>query len=474
MKIIKRIFQICLTLIVLLSLAFFAIISHDSIKTSYLTIDKEEPTTYLIINANVVPMNTDTVLFNQQVYIENGFVKAIGDTLSFAKAELIDIEHNYIMPGLMDMHVHVWDEYELGLYLAHGVTTVRNVWGLPMHLRMKRKIIQDKIYSPLFFTTGPKLTGPEYMGDDNLQITSEREAKEKVKAYKKRGYDFIKTYNGLPEDIFSAIIGQASLEKMDIVAHPSQKVPYAYHFHPQISSIEHAEDIVQQPLNYQLDTTALNQLLPDFQNAPNVSFCPTLVVYHNISRLIDDEDILMNDSLKWMNPLIKRVDSKAQYDRWQTSKANDEEVGSSIKNQHEFHLKIIKKLHEAGVNLVCGTDAGIGITIPGATIHQELAFYRKAGLSNYEVLKTATVNASRTHQVMKNAGTLERGKIANLLVVVDNPIENLTTLQKPKMVFIKGRKLDTERLLEFKDKAGNRSNLLITGFRYLENMLIEK
>ena len=90
------------------------------------------------------------------------------------------------------------------------------------------------------------------------------------------------------------------------------------------------------------------------------------------------------------------------------------------------------------------------------------------------MLKTATVNASRTHQVMNNSGTLERGKIANLLVVNDNPIENLSTLQKPKMVFIKCRKLDTERLLEFKEKAGNRSNLLITGFRYLENMLIEK
>ena len=69
-----------------------------------------------------------------------------------------------------------------------------------------------------------------------------------------------------------------------------------------------------------------------------------------------------------MNPLIKKVDSKAQFERWHNNKLSDTSIVKAIKTQHDFHLKIIKKLHEAGTTIICGTDAGIGVTIPGFSI----------------------------------------------------------------------------------------------------------
>ncbi|WP_299315066.1 amidohydrolase family protein [uncultured Aquimarina sp.] len=408
------------------------------------------------------------------IYVKEGIIQSIENSTKVQGIEIIDGGNGYVMPGLIDMHVHIWDRYELGLYLSNGVTAVRNLWGMPMHLRIKEAVNNDEIISPIFFTTGPKLTGPEFIGDDNLQLTSPNEAKEKVISYKERGYDFIKTFYGMTEDIFDAVIEQAIISDIDIVAHPSQKVPYSYHFNPQIKSIEHAEDIIQQPLNYKLDTLKLKEVINDFSKSKHSSFSPTLTVYNNIYQMLIDDKILMSEQLQFMNPLIKKVDSKAQFERWYTAKLKDSSTVKTIKNQHDFHLKIIKKLHEAGTTFICGTDAGIGITIPGFSIHQELAFYKEAGLSNYEVLKTATVNASKTHSIMNNMGTIEVGKIANLILMDNNPLLDLSALQNPSTVFIKGRKLNKETLDYFEKKAMNRKNLIASAVRYLENLIIEK
>ena len=187
-----------------------------------------------------------------------------------------------------------------------------------------------------------------------------------------------------------------------------------------------------------------------------------------------DDSILSSASINYMNPLIKKVDSKNQFERWSNAKQNDRSEVSRIKNQHDFHIMIVQKLHAAGVNIICGTDAGIGITLPGFSIHQEMAFYEEAGFSNYEVLKTATVNASRTHSIMNQLGTIQEGKIANLLLVDENPLFELSSLENPTYVFVKGRKLNREILDSYNEKAKNRKNLIASALRYLENLIIEK
>jgi hypothetical protein len=476
MKTIKRVLKFIVICIGIFLIGIAIVMFVDKQNTKYLKIEKNKfaKNSYLITNANIIPMNQDTILVDKMVYIKDGLIQNISENIEIKGVEIIDAKNKYLTPGLIDMHVHVWDRYELGLYLSNGVTAVRNLWGMPMHLRLKEDIKNDKIISPIFFTTGPKLTGPEFIGDDNIQLVSPIEAKQKVISYKKRGYDFIKTYYGLTEDIFDAVVAQATISDMDIIAHPSQKVPYAYHFNPQIKSIEHVEDIIQQPLNYSLDTLKLKEVMHHFAKSKHSAFSPTLTVYNNIYQMLINDNMLDLEPLKFMNPLIKKVDSKAQFERWYNSKLRDSTIVTTIKKQHDFHLKIIKKLHEVGVTFICGTDAGIGITIPGFSMHQELSFYKEAGLSNYEILKTATINASKTHLIMNNMGTIEVGKFANLLLVDTNPLLDLSALQNPTKVFIKGRKLDRETLDNFENKAKNRSNLIASAVRYLENLIIEK
>ncbi|GAL65681.1 amidohydrolase family protein [Jejuia pallidilutea] len=477
MKLLKRLFKIVLAFIGVMVITAIITILVDSQKTSYLHVNKNEPTfndSYLITNANIIPMHKDTVLKNKMVHIKKGIITKIADTINVDNVKIFSANNKYLMPGLIDMHVHVWDKYELGLYLANGVTTVRNLWGMPMHMRIKNDIVNNAIFSPLFFTTGPKLTGSEFIGDDNLNLTSPNEAKKKVISYKNRGYDFIKTYYGLDKNIFDAVIEQAEISGMDIVAHPSQKVPFSYHLHPQIKSIEHAEEIVQQPLQFKLDTVKLKPIINSISISKHTSYCPTITVFNNIYQMMINDSILDSESLNYINPLIRKVDSKNQFNRWFNAKQNDSTVVSRIKNQHDFHLTIVKKLHEAGVNIICGTDAGIGVTVPGFSIHKELKFYKEAGLTNYEVLKTATANVSTTHKIMKALGTIEEGKIANLLVLDNNPLISLSTLENPTYVFIKGRKLNRATLKRFKEKAKGRKNLMASALRYLENLILKK
>ena len=406
-------------------------------------------------------MNRDTILINKMVYIKDGIIDKIADTLKLNGVQIFDAKNKYLTPGLIDMHVHVWDRYELSLYLSNGVTAVRNLWGMPMYLRIKEDITNERIISPSLFTSGPKLTGSEFVGDDNLNLTNPNEAKEKIISYKERGYDFIKTYYGLDKAVFDAVIEQAKVSKMDIVAHPSQKVPFTYHLNSQIKSIEHAEEIVQQPLQFDLDTLKLQPIIDSISKSNHTSYCPTITVFNNIYQMMMNDKILDSETLQYMNPLIKMDDSKRQFERWYNAKKEDPSTVDRIKKQHDFHLIIVKKLHEAGVPIICGTDGGIGVTLPGFSIHKELAFYKEAGLSNYEVLKTATVNASQTHAKMNQLGTIEKGKLANLLIVNENPLTNLATIENPIYVFIKGRKLNRESLDFFNEKAKNRKNLII-------------
>lgn len=477
MKIIRTVSFILLSLLLLLLATIAIIFWVDAINTDYLKIQKGDSgfnSSCLITNVHVIPMNQDTVLKNKMVYLKDGIIRKIADDITVEGVDILDAKGKYLAPGLIDMHVHVWDRYELGVYLANGVTAVRNLWGLPMHLRMKEAINQGRIFAPSFFTTGPKLTGREFIGDDNVNLHTPEEAKARVRAYKERGYDWIKTYYGLEKDLFDAIIEQAEISDMDIIAHPSQNVPFSFHTHPQIKTIEHAEEITQTALRFDLDTQKLQLVIDSLAMAPHTSYCPTIVVFNNIYQIMMDDSLLQREELHYINPLIRKVDSKNQFDRWHFAKQEDPGVIARIKQQHDFHLLVVQKLQQAGVNIICGTDAGIGVTFPGFSIHKELAFYKEAGLSNYEVLQTATINPSKAHNLLDDFGTIEEGKIANLLLLEQNPLNDLSTLKRPASVFISGRKLSRETLDSFLTQASNRKNLFVSALRYAENLLIEK
>ncbi len=477
MKFVKKLLKVVLALVVILVLTMLAFLGLDARNTAYLDLENNrtlQTNSYIIENVNIVPMYADTILTHKTVYVKNGVITEINDSISIEDVAIIDGQNNYLSPGLMDMHVHLWDKQELGLYLANGVTSVRNLWGYPMHLRVKKAIENKELIGPLFFVSGPKLTGENDLGDDKVQVSSPEKAKELVKQYKERGFDFIKTYAGIPEDIMNAVIEQSIASDISVVAHPSREISFFKQFHPQIASIEHAEEIVQQPLHYALDSLKLETVVQQFV-ATKKSFTPTLTGYYKIYEMLDQGDpILASGLIHYMNPLIQKVDSEAQYNRWASEKERNNAITKTIYKQHQFHLYLLNQMNEAGVNIVAGTDAGIGITAPGYSIHEELALYQEAGMSNYDVLKTATVNPSKTHKEFEKIGSIETGKWANFILSKENPLKNLNTLSRPEWVMLQGRKMEKGLLKSFTEKAYDRSNMIASGLRYAEYLLVEK
>lgn len=446
----------------------------DSNQTDYLDLnpsDSDSETSFLIKNVNVIPMTKDTVLRNKSVLIKNGNIVHIDSIIPEIDVKVIDAKGKYLSPGLIDVHVHIWDKQEFGLYLANGVTAVRNAWGMPFHLRFKEQINNNELLGPVFITTTPKLTGAENATFDQLGIKDEKHAHDLIKHYHEDGYDLIKTYAGMPEDIFDVIIEESEKNNMPIVAHPSFEVPYAYHFKKAIQSIEHTEDIVQNALKYKLDSVALQNVIKYYSDA-KMAHTPTLTIYQNIIDIIEQKDSVKTiGGGNYMNPTLVSLGSMDSYNRWTSEQFYKPETLEQIKKQHQFHLYIVKQLHQAGVKLLCGTDAGIVFNMPGYAIHEELTYYIEAGLTPYEALKTATINPSTEIGLFNNLGTIEKGKLANLILSDKNPLEDISTLSNPIAVCIKGRYLQNYELKEFEEKAKNRKTGLVTLFRFIESLL---
>lgn len=460
---------------IVLTLVILGAVEIERWQTTYLKIDDKpqwQKGSWLIRGVNLVPMNADTIIPFTDVRINEGRITAIGPNLDAQGLKVIDAQGAYLSPGLIDMHVHVWDNYELGLYLASGVTAVRSLLGMPYHLRIRDEIARGELLGPVLFTSSPQLSGPDDGDILKKPVNSSDEARVLVAQYHEDGYDFIKTYNLLPEDMFDAVLSEAAGLKMPVVAHPSFRVDYAYHFSPLISSVEHTEDIYQQPLEYHFDLEKLTEVVHGYAESGQ-THCPTLTVFFNLTEIYNlGEEVLETEQAAYINPFIHHA--AGDYERHMSIRAEDTGATARINRQHAFHIESVRQLHQAGVRIICGTDAGIVNTAPGFSIHQELAFYREAGMTCYEALRTATVNPGEVYQQYHDMGTLQAGKKANLILSHANPLEDLSTLSEPVWVMVEGRLINQGEIKELKEKARDRKNFLATLIRVFNYILFQK
>lgn len=475
MKYLKRAIYIILMFMVILLIVSIVAVKIENNQLSYLQINEQSNlsiNSYVIKNVNIIPMTSDTILMNKTVRVVDGIIKNIDEKSPNSNEKVIDGKGGYLSPGLIDMHVHLWDQFELGLYLVNGVTTVRNLLGMPFHLEVKNDINNNELIGPIFYTATPQFTGINDQDIIKKRIKSPDEARKLIVEYEEQGYDYVKTYNLLPKDIFDAVLEQGVASNIPIVSHPSFLVDYEYHFNLNISTIEHTEDIYQQALDYEFDRGKLTTIIDGYANAKQ-THCPTLTVFYNLAEIYNKgEEVLTTEQAGYINPFINSVSD--DYSKHLVIKANDSSATKRINDQHNFHIEIIRKLHEAGVNIVCGTDAGILNTAAGFSIHQELNFYLQAGMSNYEALKTATVNPTKVYVEYTKFGTIEKGKMANLILSAGNPLNDLSILKDPEWVMIKGRLIDKSLMKEFKQKAYKRNNYIASMIRVVKYVLWDK
>ncbi len=425
----------------------------------------------LVINdINIVMVKKNQVLKNRQVVIQNGRITAINNA-NFPVDENIKVLNGngaYLTPGLFDMHVHVYDRKYLMLNLAYGVTSVRNLNGKKMHLRWRDELQNEQWLGSNLYLSSPILAGKGTHAL-NQEILSPQEGRAEVNKAKANGYDLIKVYGYLDADIFEAIIDEARLINIPVAKHgphPAKDSDWSYV--SGLQSLEHVEDIFQGPLNYQFDHQALQTIAQKLLDA-NVPVVPTLETFDHLTQLSNAKQTFI-DSLRldYLNPLYFDIESHFTIARW----LNDDKKQSAyhLKKQ-QFLFEIVRVLNEYKVKLLVGSDAGTMYTLPGIATHNEMLLLRQAGLSNFEVLKAATINAAQALKIEHDYGSVEIGKVADLILVIQNPLNDIQVLKAPYAVIKKGQWLGKSELEDIKSSAKNTDSYFWSVIGLIEDIL---
>ncbi|WP_339692217.1 amidohydrolase family protein [uncultured Parasphingorhabdus sp.] len=399
----------------------------------------------------------------QSILIDGGTIKTVGPmaTLSPDHAvRLVDGGGRIAMPGLVDMHVHVWDEAALGAYLARGVTTVRNASGMPFHLRLAHNIEAGKVAGPRLITTGPILNGNGPNAQINHQIVSSgAEARAAVRAQHDAGYRRIKVYSNLSREAYDAVRDEARTLGMTVMGHTPEGIrepgmprtrPFNIAFEELLDdgfiTFEHIESIVWHGLRNQYDEAAAKRLATRIASA-GVPVDPTLLAFYNLMRVAETRgEYLERPGVEILNPLVVAQEQE-NYDRWSG------EAIAPARAAFEFYKRATKVFADAGVLLVSGSDAGIFTNIPGHSLIQELHLLSEAGLSHGDVLRAATRNAAFALGEADRAGRIAPGHRADLILLDGNPLDDLDVAGHPFMVIAGGRLYDQTMLDQLYEAA---------------------
>lgn len=425
--------------------------------------DYTAPPWQLIHSVNVITMEDKAVRQNQHVLVHNGKITAIGaaNTLALPNTniERIDGQNGYLIPGITDMHVHLFDYPDLAANLAFGVTRVRNTGGIPWNLTVLEQQANNQLLAPEVITSGPIVNEIDGRNSNPLQVQIDNPiaAREVVRKQHAQGYNSIKIYSNLARENVKAIMDEALKLDMPVFGHPQEGKPPAHMPFTEslglgMQTIEHMESIVYHTLDEEIDTEGLREVARQLAKTKNV-VTPTLIVHHNLTQITATRGRhITRPDMEGFNPFIKFIES-SKYDYWAQYEYDDR-----IKLQ-QFYNQGARIFYEEGVNMVMGSDAGVMVSPAGISSIEELMLLQQAGIPNWDVLAMATRNAAEVLGKTKTSGTITPGKIASMVLAQENPLQNLETLKRPLAVMVNGYWLDQEDLQHLKNYSKDTSFL---------------
>ncbi len=424
------------------------------------TVDSRERE-IVFINVSVIPMTTETVLENQTVVIKNGLVSALGAKVPYSKGALvIDAKGKYLMPGLAEMHAHVppTDDIQtskevLLLFAANGVTTIRGMLGHPLHLELRNKIESGEIPGPRLYTSGPSFSGGS--------IRTPEEGAERVRSQKKAGYDFMKMHPGLTKANFEAIVKTAKEEKMPFAGHVSFGVGIKRSAEAGYTTVDHLDGAIEYMMpgldtlteqetglfcvnvGHDADLSKLDEVLKLMRDN-NVWFVPTqTLAEHWLSPRYSVQEMVSAPEMKYM--------SKQTVDGWARAKENTMKSPlyhpPSVRKFNEVRRKIIHESQRQGVGLLLGSDAPQVFSVPGFSLKHELRFLVESGLTPYQALYTGTVNVGKFFG-RDDLGVVRKGAVADLVLLDQNPLKEVSAVGQVQGVVINGRWLSKPEIDE--------------------------
>lgn len=426
------------------------------------------PPEIAIVHVTVIDATGSAEKKDRSVLIVGDKIAAIQRSKSFkvpSGATVVDGTGKFLIPGLCDMHVHWYDADTMDLFTANGVTGVRVMWGMPMHKQWRESIRSGKLVGPDMMIGSPIVDGPKPIWPGSIGVKSQADGVQVVDRLKKEGWDFVKVYSLLPRDSFMAIAAEAKAQKIDFEGH----VPIAIAVEDAVNagqkSIEHLTQwipscsteertLIERPAprtdmklrraqgNAAVDTfsEAKARALADLVKRRGSVQCPTLTVLRAIASL-DDPNFVKDDRLQYMPPYLRAVWNPQNDFRLKSFTQADWDL-----RRREFALecRIVGILNARGAPIIAGTDCLNPYCFPGFSLHDELKLLVKCGLAPMKALQAATRNAASF--AGWNAGTVEVGKLANLVLLHRDPLVDIANTTSIAAVFQHVRMYDRAAL----------------------------
>lgn len=435
---------------------------------------------FIIYNAQIVDVISGAIKKEKAILIEGEIIKSIGEFLKLKKgipvSHQIDAKNKYIIPGLWDMHIHLEgqnliedNKALLPLFITFGITTVRDCasdLGKTV-LKWREEIKKDQLFGPTLFTAGLKLEGKNSIWKGDLEIANETELNQMLNKLDSLHPDFIKiTENTLHDGLFLESVKAAHQRGYLVSGHVPLDLSIEELMNAGFSSVEHSgyllrlgydeKEIVQKLKVGALTFTDANKLYQSKFNqekadsnykilgAKGLFVTPTFIGGRQLAYL--DENNHLQDSMM-TKYLTKAYTNNYQ---WRIDRMKNETT-EQIKERKERYLLNVSQLthfYNAGITIMAGSDEAALNTFvyPGESLIDELHIFQEAGLKPIEILRTATINGAKFLKKEKLMGSIDTGKVADLVILNNNPLENIDAVKTIYGVFTKEKYLDRTEL----------------------------
>jgi imidazolonepropionase-like amidohydrolase len=383
-------------------------------------------------------------------------------------AQTVDGTGKYLLPGLWDMHMHLSLVSDLAfpLLIANGVTGVCDMGGdLDQIDQWREQITKGTRLGPRIIRVGPIVDGPrKEEGKHRLTVSNAAEARQAVESLKKRSVDFIKVYHFLSRDSYFALADEAKKQGMAFAGHIPNGVSPREASDAGQRSLEHTAVLLQALIalenkegrtQKQLTAEAFDKLAGEegsalFQAmAKNASWhTPTLVVAQSF-LLRAEMAAKPDDRRKYVAAIAK--------EHWEKNNPVPQNVSAEDMAERKMALgkmfEIVGAMRRAGVSILAGTDPPTRDVFPGFSLHDELGLLVKAGLTPLEAIQAATLNAVKCLGISGSHGTVEMGKVADLVLLDADPLAAIANTQKIAAVIVAGKFLSKAALQEMLAKT---------------------
>jgi imidazolonepropionase-like amidohydrolase len=424
---------------------------------------------YAITNVTIVDVKKGNLIPGQTVLVVNDRIDRIGPLEKVKIPQgttIIDGQGLYLMPGLVDAHVHYFDPPIFGrVLIVNGVLLVRDM-GMPNEyiLPLRDQLNSGNTLGPEMVTTGFMLDGnPPIIPPIAVGLKTPDEARIAVRQQVEAGANMIKVYSALDRDVYLALMDEAKAQDIKVVGHIPDTVYLEDAVAAGQSGIEHwfgfekvIADLLGEPvdLNHgwmgsnpvyltrlaEVDPRALQDFYKRLKDS-GVTVDPTIVTFRNMPTV---------NGLERQNQPHSEYISNDLFSMWKTQWAGQTEIPDVI---WQNWAQMVRQLNEAEIPLMVGTDLMCPGLVPGYSVHDEMQIWQEAGIPPADILRSATLVPVQFMGLDKRLGSISEGKTASMVLVRENPLEDISNAQQIESVFLRGQYFSREDLDQLLDEA---------------------